>query len=326
MPAFTVIESETLQSGIAVVFGSAVGIQSSAAVAGGCINQGRRLELTDGRTVFCKQNSKALSGMFLAEAQGLAALRSLCTRIAGPHVPAPLALVYTPKNQYLLLEWIESGRRSVKATHEFAIALAAMHSAVVTTGELPGYTPDHAKARIKQPVSCDAIRQHGFVSNNYIGSTPQINTWTESWVDFFAEHRLRYQLDLAARKGLVNSSMRTLADAVLLRLPNMLPQPRYPSLLHGDLWSGNIMPAANDKLVMIDPAVYLGHYEADLAMMELFGSPGSGFFDAYQQIVPIEPGYEDRRELYNLYHLLNHLNIFGGGYRESVMRILERFS
>ena len=86
------------------------------------------------------------------------------------------------------------------------------------------------------------------------------------------------------------------------------------------------MPAANDKLVMIDPAVYLGHYEADLAMMELFGSPGSGFFDAYQQIVPIEPGYEDRRELYNLYHLLNHLNIFGGGYRESVMRILERFS
>lgn len=265
--------------------------------------------------------------MFLAEAQGLAALIGLCSRVAGPRVPEPVGLIQTAHNQYLLLEWIDTGRKTLRSTQEFAVALAALHSAVVTTDELPGSVPRAAADEtVPIPEAGSPVRQYGFVGNNYIGSTPQINTWNTSWVDFFARHRLGYQLDLARRNGLTNSSMLTLADAVLQRLPELLPEPDHPSMLHGDLWSGNIMVDAHGSMVLIDPAVYLGHYEADLAMMELFGSPGPSFYEAYEHTAPLEPGYEDRRELYNLYHLLNHLNLFGGSYRGSVMRVLERFS
>lgn len=327
MPDFTVVRRENLHQGIAALFGQDVTVKSSSGIAGGCINQGKKLVLSNGRQLFCKKNRLAYKGMFLAEAQGLAALRSLATRVAGPRVPRPLGLVETADNQYLLLEWIDSGRRTVRGTEEFAVALAAMHAAVVTTAELPGYVPPAASdATGSLPVQGEIVRQYGFVGNNYIGSTPQLNTWNPSWVEFFAEYRLGYQLQLATKNGLANSSMRTLGDVLIRRLPDLLPEPEYPSLVHGDLWSGNMMVDSRGSVVIIDPAVYLGHSEVDLAMMELFGSPAPGFFDAYMGIRPIQPGYEERREIYNLYHLLNHLNLFGSSYRGSVMRVLERFS
>ncbi|MFW6362562.1 MAG: fructosamine kinase family protein [Spirochaeta sp.] len=327
MSKFTVVQSDTFQKGIAALFGETVTVRSSDPVAGGCINQGKRIVLSNGTVLFCKQNSTRLEGMFLAEAQGLAALIGLSTRVAGPRVPTPVGLVQTKSHQFLLLEWIESGRRTVGGTGEFGVSLAAMHAAVVATTDLPGYIPEKASdTTVELPEAGSPVQQFGFVGNNYIGSTPQENTWESSWVDFFAEHRLRYQLNLAKRNGLINSNVMTLADSVLSRLSSLLPEPDHPSMLHGDLWNGNMMVDQQGSVVLIDPAVYLGHSEADIAMMELFGSPGSSFFDAYQEIIPIPSGYDDRREIYNLYHLLNHLNLFGSSYRAPVMRVLERFS
>ena len=166
---------------------------------------------------------------------------------------------------------------------------------------------------------------YGFPIDNYIGSTPQINTPKDSWVDFFRECRLHPQVRMAYDAGYLERSAMRQADSIMERLETLLPEPDHPSLLHGDLWGGNYMTGPDGKAWLIDPATYVGHREADLAMTELFGGFAPAFYSAYRSIAHVDAGYDERRDLYNLYHLLNHVNLFGYSYVGSVLHILNRF-
>ena len=163
----------------------------------------------------------------------------------------------------------------------------------------------------------------GFPEDNYIGATPQKNTPMTRWVDFFRECRLLPQIKMADQY--FDTNTRRLCAKLLDHLDSFLPEPEFPSLLHGDLWSGNSAPGPDGKAWIFDPAAYVGHHEAELAMTELFGRCPEEFYRAYSEITPIDSGYRDRRDLYNLYHLLNHLNLFGGSYLGSVQQILRRY-
>jgi fructosamine-3-kinase len=166
----------------------------------------------------------------------------------------------------------------------------------------------------------------GWASDNYLGSTVQKNEARESWVEFFGECRLQYQLRLARQRGLGSREFYRLAERVIERLDKWLGDDRaQPSLLHGDLWSGNFLVDAAGRAVVIDPAVYYGHREAELAMPLLFGGFPPEFFDAYSEAWPLAEGWRERVELYKLYHLLNHLNLFGVGYLDSCLEIVRRF-
>ena len=165
----------------------------------------------------------------------------------------------------------------------------------------------------------------GYESDNYIGATPQPNEWSNSWVEFFRERRLGFQVRLLEERGYATPELLEKATALMGKLDALIGRhPVEPSLLHGDLWSGNYMSDADGMPVLIDPAVYYGDREADLAMTELFGRFDAKFYAAYKKSHPLAAGYDQRRDIYNLYHLLNHLNLFGLSYMPGVMEILRR--
>jgi fructosamine-3-kinase len=167
-------------------------------------------------------------------------------------------------------------------------------------------------------------QRFGFHGDNTIGSSAQVNCWSGDWIEFWREHRLGAQLQLAQHNGLD----RQLIDRGWQLVENLAPLfagylPR-PSLLHGDLWSGNYSADSSGSPVIYDPACYYGDHEVDLAMMELFGNPGARFFAAYRDHFPIDRGYPERRDVYNLYHLLNHANLFGASYATRARQVIER--
>ena len=166
-------------------------------------------------------------------------------------------------------------------------------------------------------------KRFGFTSDNYIGAGFQKNTPKDSFIEFFAECRLRVQFERASEY--FDTSEIKAINAFLDRLDKYLIEPDHPSLLHGDLWGGNYITGPDGEAWLIDPAAYVGHFEADLAMTELFGGFRDEFYRAYFEVSPCQPGYEDRRDIYNLYHLLNHLNLFGAGYLSSVKGIVRRY-
>jgi fructosamine-3-kinase len=260
-------------------------------VAGGDINRAFRVRIGD-ETCFVKTNRAQQLSMFEAERAGLDAMRA-SNAIRVPEV-------YLTGSQgdeaYIAMEYIELGGRA--QPERLAQALAAMHHCCHT--------------------------RFGFDCDNTIGSTPQHNPYSDDWIEFWRLHRLEFQLRLAERNGqdagLIDSGLR-LAE----RLGDYFDgyQPRA-SLLHGDLWGGNQAADAAGNPVIYDPACYYGDHEADLAMMELFGHPGERFFATYRERFPIDPGYRERRGLYNLYHVLNHANLFGGGYGAQALRMIER--
>ncbi len=260
-------------------------------VHGGDINQAFRLECGVHK-YFVKVNRADLLSMFVAEKAGLDAIRcSLTIR-----VPEVFLTGHEDNYAYIVMEYIELGGRADAGL--FATAVAAMH--------------------------CCFQDQFGFECDNTIGSTPQHNTFNTDWIDFWRQHRLGFQLELAQQNGF---------DAGLIDAGNRLAEnlgkffktyhPR-PSLLHGDLWNGNQGADLDGNPVIYDPACYYGDHEADLAMMELFGHPGEHFFSRYSEHFPIDSDYAERRELYNLYHVLNHANLFGGGYAAQAQRTIER--
>lgn len=279
------------------LFGEAVSIEEKRGVGGGCINQTSVLLLSDGRKVFLKENSLAYTGLFPTERAGLIALRT----DEGPRAPEVYAAGRGTDTQFLLLEYIETGRKTRDFWEVFGRRLAALHR-----GELE--------------------LRYGFDQDNYIGASPQENSWESEWPRFFAEHRLRFQLELARSRGNTDERWMRGLEGIIERIEDLLPQPDHPSLLHGDLWGGNYMVDERGEAVIIDPAVYYGDREADLAMTELFGGFDSRFYEAYNEAWPIEPGYRERKELYNLYHLLNHFNLFGGSYGGSVAAAVQRFA
>jgi fructosamine-3-kinase len=168
-------------------------------------------------------------------------------------------------------------------------------------------------------------QHYGLDHDNFIGATPQPNQQLDHWSDFFREQRLGFQLDLAQQHGYLSAHQSRLAETLLARLANWLPARPPASLLHGDLWGGNWLATPQAGAALIDPAIYYGHREAELAFTELFGGFPSRFYAAYNAAWPLEPGYEERRPLYNLYHLLNHLNLFGAGYLGAVDQILRKY-
>lgn len=232
------------------------------------------------------------SAVLEAEAAGLAEL----DRAAAVRVPAVRAVGETDGRSWLLLEYLPLQSPSAAAWAEFGRALAAQHQ--ITAG------------------------QHGWYRDNFIGATPQPNSRYTDWRDFFREARLGHQLALARARGLDRSTAESV-EAVMKTLETLIPDAPEPALLHGDLWMGNIS-AIGDTPVIYDPAVYYGAPEADLAMLELFGAPPDGFWSAYEAIRPLASGYGLRREVYNLYHLLNHYNLFGGGFAAQARRVCER--
>jgi fructosamine-3-kinase len=270
-------------------------------VSGGCIANGQRLRFGDGRSLFVKSGRSLPSKMFAAEAAGLEAMNTATRDFDGLTVPTPLAIGTDEGVPFLLLEWIASASRNASFADNVGSGVALMHR---TTSE-SGY---------------------GFYQDNFIGATAQPNRWCESWIEFFAEQRLRFQLELALRDGRLDSSLAGKIEWIIGRLDAFLPEPEAPSLVHGDLWGGNLMTDSTGGPVLIDPAVYYGHREVDIAMTRLFGGFSSRFYARYQESWPLEPGFEERVELYNLYHMLNHLNLFGGGYINSVRAIVSRYA
>ncbi len=266
-------------------------VQSLQPVGGGCINHGARLTTTRGDTFFLKTNPSAPADMFAREAEGLEALRVP----DGPRVPQP----YLWGPTFLLLEDLAPARRRPDFWETLGRQLAALHQ--------------HTAPRF------------GFPHDNYIGSTPQPNPWTEDGYAFFAEHRLLFQARLAYRRGRLSAEDLRRVERLAARLPDLVP-PQPASLIHGDLWSGNVIPDALGQPALIDPAAHYGWAEAELGMTLLFGGFPDAFYRAYTEARPLPPGWRERMPIYNLYHLLNHLNLFGESYAASVRQILRRFA
>lgn len=275
--------------------GDPTAVRSARPVGGGCINNAMRLETSRG-VYLLKWNADALPGMFACEACGLELLAQTQT----VRVPAVYHHVEAEEGcpAFILLEWLEGTRGDMTLLGE---QLAKLHR----QGTAPAYGLNH---------------------DNYIGSTPQANSWVEDWVEFFAARRLLPQMELAARTGNLTTSRRALMERLISRLPILMGGvSRQPALIHGDLWGGNVIPGPGGP-ALIDPAVSYSDREAEIAFTELFGGFSAGFYAAYNAAWPLDPGYPERRDLYNLYHLLNHLNLFGESYAYQVDSVLRRYA
>lgn len=265
-----------------------------AAAGGGCINETWRLCGAAGRDYFVKLNRAELADMFAAEALGLEELAACGT----VRVPAVVCHGVSAKRAYLVLEWLDLGGGGATAERKLGEQLAALH-------------------RLRQPY-------FGWRRDNTIGSTPQPNAPDDDWIAFWSEKRLGFQLRLAAGRG-YGGRLQQLGERLRENLAALFDGYRpQPSLLHGDLWSGNAAMDAAGRPVIFDPACYYGDRETDLAMTELFGGFGAAFQAAYREAWPLDAGYSKRKILYNLYHILNHLNLFGGGYARQAESMAEQ--
>ncbi|MET0792998.1 MAG: fructosamine kinase family protein [Polyangiaceae bacterium] len=273
-------------------------IASVSRVSGGDINQAFALELADGQRVFLKSNDNAPPGMFGAEARGLAFLQQaqalriprVLSHSGGEHAEGP---------SYLLLEFIQSARPRAAFDEELGRGLAALHRA---------------------GAPC-----FGLDEPNFIGRLPQTNHPHGTWSEFYRVERLEAQLQLAVRAGRASSTLRRGLERLFSRLPELVGESEAPARLHGDLWGGNLHIDEQGAPCLIDPAVYGGHREMDLAMMRLFGGFGERVFAAYAEAFPLSAGHVERVGLYQLYPLLVHLNLFGGSYGDAVQRALTAY-
>ncbi len=282
---------EAIECGIEAATGTPFRVLAARAVGGGCINEAMVLE-GEGRRYFVKLNRPELVAMFEAEAAGLETILASESLRA----PTPVTAGSDKRHSWLVMEHLDLSGNG--ADNELGPGLAAMHR--------------HTAASF------------GFARDNFIGTTPQSNKWAALWVDFLRDQRLAYQLRLAGKNGADNALLergQRLLDALPLFFRNYQPA---PSLLHGDLWRGNCDSDRNGQPVIFDPAAYYGDREADLAMTELFGGFSDRFYQSYRYSWDIDPGYTTRKVLYNLYHVLNHFNLFGGGYENQARGMIER--
>ena len=266
-------------------------------VGGGSISSAAHITLNDGRELLVKWR-RHHSAMFTVEGRGLELLHTA----AALRVPQVFAQQETSGDTpgFIALEWLGQGPSNRQVEEALGRGLAQLHRA---TG--PYYGLDH---------------------DNYIGANPQPNTPAENWVDFVREQRLGYQMELMGQNGTLHRQRRQKLERLLAHLGDWLPAQPPASLLHGDLWGGNWITTAAGEPALIDPAVYYGHREAELAFTELFGGFSGTFYTAYNEAWPLDSGYNQRKDLYNLYHLMNHLNLFGEGYGGSVDSILRQFT
>lgn len=266
-------------------------------VGGGCIANTTRLQVETGH-LFLKWSRDEVARTFPPEAAGLRALREADPPL---RIPEPTAVKEREGGApgFLVMEWIESGRKPQAFWADFGRGLAELHR----------HTSD----------------RYGFGRDNFIGRLPQTNDWSDDWVHFFRTHRLARQVKMARERKRWRSSWDGQMDRLTHRLADILPSHPDASILHGDLWGGNFLVAQSGRAALIDPATYFGHRETDLAMTRLFGGFDPEFYAAYEEAWPLEAGHEERFEIYNLYHIINHLNHFGSGYAAAVERILSRY-
>ncbi|MEK6708666.1 MAG: fructosamine kinase family protein [Pseudomonadota bacterium] len=278
---------------ISAITGIPFTVKKISAVGGGCINESYRIE-SGGQYFFVKLNNAGNLPMFEAEAVGLQEIHSSHTL----RVPVPVCWGRNETSAWLVLECLEMGSAGRSGAVSLGQGLAAMHR--FSSGKF------------------------GWVRDNTIGTTPQVNKFSSDWIQFWREHRLGYQLQLAQANG-YKGKLQTLGEQLMAELAVFFPGTApVSSLLHGDLWSGNYAFDSAGQPVLFDPAIYYGDRETDLAMTELFGGFPATFYAAYREAYPLDPGYAIRKTLYNLYHILNHLNLFGGDYLNQAEQMMSR--
>ena len=258
---------------------------------GGSINTAVVLS-SDEQQYFVKTNASGQKAMFEAEARGLLALASSKTL----KVPRPVCFGENQSQSYIVMEYLEmSGRADPVALGQ---QLALMHRL--------------------------CAEQFGWQINNTIGATFQPNKWMADWVEFWRQQRLGFQLQLAAKNG-YGGELQLLGERLLIEMPKLFNAREIkPSMLHGDLWGGNVAGLNDGTPVIFDPALYYGDREADLAMTYLFGGFSADFYASYQNAFPLDEGFAVRKVFYNIYHVLNHLNMFGGGYHGQSIQMLRQ--
>lgn len=255
-------------------------VVGSRTLTGGDINLAEGLSLADGRTVFVKGNPRAPKGMFEAEARGLGWL----AEVQVIRVPKTIAF----DHQVLVLEWVQPGQPASGFDERLGQELAALHR--------------------------QSPEGFGLEQDNFIGSLPQANAAAETWSGFYRSMRLEPQIKRATDAGCLPPRLKRAFARLLPRVPELTGPPEPPARLHGDLWNGNVLCDADGKPCLVDPAVYGGHREVDLAMMRLFGGFSSRVFAAYAEAFPLDADHLERVPLYQLYPLLVHVNLFGGAY------------
>lgn len=275
--------------------GEPVQIKSTKALGGGCIHNASKLE-TNAGVFFLKWNADAQSDIFLREAESLRELKKAANdQLIVPEVFAAREIDQSPG--FLILEMLDIG--TTKDSDEvLGRGLATIHL----------YTSE----------------KFGFHSNNYCGATTQDNSWKENWTDFFVQNRLQFLLNLIEKERPLPVRERNIYDKLLARIPDFLPDNVVPALIHGDLWSGNYMQSANGP-ALIDPASYYAHCEMEMGIMTMFGGFSQRFYRAYNEINRLPEEWRERNKLYQLYHVLNHYYLFGGGYQSQALGIAQSY-
>lgn len=285
-----------LQKALSIVAGTENPVSDIVLVTGGSINHAAKLKV-NGSWIFAKWNDKrSYPGMFEKEAAGLNLLRQSGAVI----VPGVLGIAENEMHSFLFLKYIEKGTMDFSFFEKLGQSVAALHR-ISSSG-------------------------FGLDTDNYIGSLPQVNSAADSWTFFYIQNRLTPLMERAYNKGLIDKEITNLFERLYSKLPSLLIEEK-PSLLHGDLWSGNVLSSLpGNQPVLIDPAVYFGHREVDLAMTKMFGGFTGAFYSAYEEEFPLEAGWRERIPLYQLYPLLVHLNLFGRGYLPDILQTLRRFA
>jgi protein-ribulosamine 3-kinase len=275
-----------------------VSIEDTAPVGGGCIHEARRLTTSAGQ-FFVKWSARCPSDIFLREAEGLEALRATNSGLAIPRV-ITAAEPAGKDPAFLIIEYL---------------------------GPAPlGEPPDDEKlGRGLAAIHRTSSKQFGFDSPTYCGLTPQNNRWRDSWIDFYRDLRLKPLVDTLSRDRALPSSDRNLYERLMSKLADLLPKSAPPSLIHGDLWAGNVLFRSKGP-TLVDPACAYADREMEFGITTLFGGLSPRAYRAYEEAWPLPAGWRDRNPLYQLYHLLNHAVLFGGGYAEDARRIALRFA
>jgi protein-ribulosamine 3-kinase len=270
-------------------------VKKTESLSGGCISNAYKITFEDNLSYLIKVNEHFPADMFIKEAHGLQELRK------SNAIKIPEVILYNHK--FILLEFISGATKKKDFFEEFGRKFAQMHK--------------------------HTAEEFGFYEDNYIGSTPQININNEStknWTSFYFNNRLLYQFKLAERNGYTDIEFRKVFAKIADKIESILEgSDETPTLLHGDLWSGNYMADEKGEACLIDPAVYYGNREADLAMTKLFGGFPGSFYQSYNEAYPLKEGWEYRENIYMLYHVMNHLNIFGRGYISQALQLMKYY-
>lgn len=277
-------------------FDKEVKIEKSGSLGGGCINNASKIETSAG-TFFLKWNASCEPDMFLREAESLSELKKAAKgKIAVPEVFAAKEADNTPG--FLVLEYLAPGGSGANTDEILGRGLATIHQF--------------------------ENEKYGFYNDNYCGSTPQDNSWKDTWPEFFRDNRLGYLLDLIEKDRPLPAFDVKVYDRLLNKIPYLVPAESKPVLIHGDLWGGNYMVVENGP-ALIDPASYYADREMEMGIMTMFGGFSRRFYSAYNEVNPLPPDWEDRNPLYQLYHVLNHYYLFGGGYGSQALRLANYY-